>query len=1379
MLVVGGVPPHGSGVAALLEGCGHLVSAVIADGAAALEHARQVDADGVVFVGAAGAAAGADSGRLLRVVELSAGPLGYAVRGAGAVVPVASRVAGCEVVGQAISALVAERAPTGVGAGAQRTPAGARRPVPALRWAGRLLLTIALAAFVAEFSVMVLIGLMQPMAFLPEALFDAGMLTVLIFPFLYLLAFRPLVTQLIERARTDEALQRLNEELEARVGARTAELAGANEALRAEMAERARGEEALRASEQRYRRLFEQSLAGVYRSTLDGRLLDCNEAFARIYGYASREEILSTPAPSFYPGPKAREAFLAKLPSDGSPVVCETEVERKGGTRFWILENAGLVPGETGALTQIEGTLFDISERKRAETERERLLLQVESESRLVQELAATLQGERDLLRTIMENTRAHLAYLDSEFNFVQVNATYAAGCGYRIQDLIGRNHFELFPDTENQAIFERVRGHGESVEFRGKPFVFPNDPERGLTYWDWTLAPVKDRSGAVQGLVLSLMNVTDLIEAQHAVRKSERNYRQLIERAQEGLWVRDGEGRTILVNEAMARMLGYTIEEMIGRSVFDFLDEVSYPAVEERLARRREGIAEQYEHEFVRRDGSRIVASVSASPIYDDQGGWAGGMALITDITERYRAEEALRRAHNGLEVRVAERTAELARANAALEAELAERERAEAALRESEELLRKVLELLPVGVWILDEHGTVVSGNVAAQRIWAGARFVGPEEYGVYRAWRPDTGKPLAPEEWAARRALADREPFLNQMVEIEAFDGTRKILDNSAVPLITADGRLTGAIVVNDDISERVAAERALRRYAEEQKALYTVTAAASTLLDPDRLLGAVIDVVLPVVEGHAGWVTMVGAEPAGPPRIAAHQGLSPEFVAAEESCPLKDCSVCWTRLEEGGSSPKAREISCCPRLPREVLDTSGLQDHIGVALKAGDRMVGVLNIAWRGHHDYSAAERALLEAIGVQVGIALRNAQLYQAEQRARQTAEALRLASLALTGTLDLVTVVSSLLGSLRQLVPFDRARVMLREGDGRLTVRATTSRGAVRVLRHAPPRFDPVSNQVINTLLAEGKGIVIPDIYRHPEWGPRAKSGYERSWMGVPLVAGNEVIGMFSVSKVEAGFFGDEHQQLAQALAAPAAMAIQNAFLFEQVHAGRTQLQTLSRQLVEVQESERRTVARELHDEAGQALSSLTIGLRLLERDAGRRPTLLSRIEELKRVADGVQEGLHRLATNLRPASLDHLGLVAALRQYVEGLNAQGGPAVEFEASGSDRWRLPGDVETALYRITQEALTNAIRHANASRISVLLQRRARRAVLVVSDDGVGFCPGEASAKGRLGLIGIRERAEAVGGWVAIKTGPGEGTTVTVEVSRVHPHRHPR
>jgi PAS domain S-box-containing protein len=131
------------------------------------------------------------------------------------------------------------------------------------------------------------------------------------------------------------------------------------------------------------------------------------------------------------------------------------------------------------------------------------------------EELATALQSERNILQVIMENTRAHLAYLDSEFNFVAVNSAYVQGCGHSREELIGRNHFALFPHPENQAIFERVRDTGEPIEFRAKPFEFPEHPELGTTYWDWTLVPVKGADGQTEGLVLSLMDVTEQVRAQ------------------------------------------------------------------------------------------------------------------------------------------------------------------------------------------------------------------------------------------------------------------------------------------------------------------------------------------------------------------------------------------------------------------------------------------------------------------------------------------------------------------------------------------------------------------------------------------------------------------------------------------------------------------------------------------------------------------------------------------------------------------------------------------------------------------------------------------------------------------------------------------------
>jgi len=142
--------------------------------------------------------------------------------------------------------------------------------------------------------------------------------------------------------------------------------------------------------------------------------------------------------------------------------------------------------------------------------ERELLLAQVLRERQRKEELIKAVEKEKGALEIIIEYTDAHLAYLDSDFEFVWVNSTYAKGSGHAINELIGRNHFDLFPNEENQAIFEMVRDTGKSVKFHDKPFEYKDQPWRGVTYWDWTLTPIKDSSGGVQGLVLSLVDTTE-----------------------------------------------------------------------------------------------------------------------------------------------------------------------------------------------------------------------------------------------------------------------------------------------------------------------------------------------------------------------------------------------------------------------------------------------------------------------------------------------------------------------------------------------------------------------------------------------------------------------------------------------------------------------------------------------------------------------------------------------------------------------------------------------------------------------------------------------------------------------------------------------------
>jgi PAS domain S-box-containing protein len=194
---------------------------------------------------------------------------------------------------------------------------------------------------------------------------------------------------------------------------------------------------------------------------------------------------------------------------------------------------------------------------------------------------------------------------------------------------------------------------------------------------------------------------------------------------------------------------------------------------------------------------------SARGGAIRDEEGNVGRVFGVNVDITERKQMEEALQRSRDELELRVEERTRDLTGALARL--------------RENETLLREVFETVPIGIWVLGQDGKILYANPGVQRIWGGVQYVAMEDFAVYRAWHADTGKIIQPEEWAGSRAVLTGETILNQEVEIEAFDGTRKIIFNSAAPILDAEKRITGAIIINQDITERRRGEKSRREQA----------------------------------------------------------------------------------------------------------------------------------------------------------------------------------------------------------------------------------------------------------------------------------------------------------------------------------------------------------------------------------------------------------------------------------------------------------------------------------------------------------------------------------------------------------------------------------
>ena len=297
---------------------------------------------------------------------------------------------------------------------------------------------------------------------------------------------------------------------------------------------------------------------------------------------------------------------------------------------------------------------------------------------------------------------------------------------------------------------------------------------------------------------------------------------------------------------------------------------------------------------------------------------------------------------------------------------------------------------------------------------------------------------------------------------------------------------------------------------------------------------------------------------------------------------------------------------------------------------------------------------------------------------------------------------------------------------------------------------------------------------VIPDViaFPDPSGASLLASLNVRSLVCVPMIIEGELVGSLHVfSCGKARFFTDDELVLLETISEQAALAITKARLYaalqREVHARAALLQ----KTIAAQEDERKRIARELHDETTQSLTALMLSLdtarMVLEagrQEAGRH------LQKARATAEGLLENIHRLIRDLRPSLLDDLGLVPAITWYGEQRLKPHGIAIDFQYDGIDG-RLPPALEIALFRIAQEALTNVVKHADASRVSVTLQMEDNHIVLSVEDDGKGFVISsagiEAAESDGVGLQGIRERVSILGGELRLQSAPGEGTHITV------------
>ncbi len=278
------------------------------------------------------------------------------------------------------------------------------------------------------------------------------------------------------------------------------------------------------------------------------------------------------------------------------------------------------------------------------------------------------LERHRKMLQSIINKSHTHLVYLDPDFNFVAVNSTYAETCHHSPEELIGNNHFLFFPHEENQAIFENVRKTGTSVSFHDKPFTFPDQPQRGTTYWDWTLSPVKDDSNCIEGLVFSLVETTERKLAEMALLESQARLHLALRSAKMGTWYWDLSERRCGFDEQACLLLG--IETNRSELDEDELYDLVHPEDRERVRLALVQTFEQnlpyhVEYRLIRPEGDIQHISSRGSLVRNDQGRPMRLNSIVWDVTEQKRAEEERKQLENRLyQARKAESLGQMAAA-------------------------------------------------------------------------------------------------------------------------------------------------------------------------------------------------------------------------------------------------------------------------------------------------------------------------------------------------------------------------------------------------------------------------------------------------------------------------------------------------------------------------------------------------------------------------------------------------------------------------------------------------------------------------------------------------------------------------------------------
>jgi signal transduction histidine kinase len=428
---------------------------------------------------------------------------------------------------------------------------------------------------------------------------------------------------------------------------------------------------------------------------------------------------------------------------------------------------------------------------------------------------------------------------------------------------------------------------------------------------------------------------------------------------------------------------------------------------------------------------------------------------------------------------------------------------------------------------------------------------------------------------------------------------------------------------------------------------------------------------------------------------------------------------------------------------------------MRSFLGVPIFVRGVVYGDLYLAEKEGGEFTEEDEELVTLLAAQTAITIEKVQIHDGAVHWIRQLEALDALTHRVLEERDVSLLLELVARHLRELIRAREVLISLPAPSGRLRVVVAEGEGVAGLVG-----YDIPADSKHGRVFARGHSERVDSILQDPEFNQIVTRQFGLAAILVPLMFQGNAIGLVSAFNKDGADprFTDHDLRLAEAFGTRAALA---------VHLSERVARETVDAILAAQEGERSRIARELHDETGSALTAILLGLAGIESTAT-LPEARAASTALRDTARSALESVGRLAFALRPAALDEFGLVPALKVLGGGLEELGGPKVAFEIDLPAGVRLPAELETSLFRITQEALTNVVKHAEAKTAHVSLTCQKRTLTLAVEDDGRGFSPAEAKPGG-FGLVGVRERVASLNGALDIESRSGGGTRLTVEV----------